>query len=140
MKKIALLTTALFLTMAIMAQPKADDLIKVTVEKYDFGKIKQNVPVTYEFELKNITKKPVIVENSYSSCGCTAPGKIEEPILPGKTVKLKVIYNAANPAQFTKDVFIKLAGVDIPKTVTITGEVLAPEAYEEYVKSKAKSN
>jgi hypothetical protein len=125
------------LTLAVMAQPKADDLIKVDVEKHDFGKIKQNVPVTYEFVLTNISKKPVTVENSYSTCGCTTPEKIVEPIQPGKSAKLKVLYSAASPTPFTKDVFIKLAGIDLPKTVTITGEVLTPEAYEAWLKSKS---
>lgn len=137
MKKIALLSTALFLSLAVMAQPKADEVIKLNVEKHDFGKIKQNVPVTYEFEIKNISDKPIVVEHSYSSCGCTTPDKIVDPILPGKSAKLKVVYNAASPQPFTKDVFIKLAGIDLPKSVQITGEVLSPEAYETYVKSKA---
>ncbi len=59
--------------------------------------------------------------------------------MPGETAKLKVHYNSAAAAPFTKDVYIKLAGVDQPKTVQITGEVLTPEAYEVYAKEKAKS-
>ena len=131
MKKIFLLATAFTFTLAAMAQPaalKADDVMKVNTEKHDFGKIKQNVPVTYEFELKNTSDKPLVVENSWASCGCTTPEKITEPIAPGATAKLKVQYNAAAVAPFTKDVYIKLAGIDQPKTVQITGEVIAAEA------------
>ncbi len=68
--------------------------------------------------------KAVTVENTWASCGCTTPEKIVKPIDPGNTVKLKVQYNAAAVAPFTKDVYIKLAGVDQPKTVHITGEVM----------------
>ena len=136
MKKIVLLATAFLFTFAAMAQSKADSTIKVNTEKHDFGKIKQGIPVTYSFEIKNITNKPVVVENTWASCGCTTPEKITEPIAPGATVKLKVQYNAAAMAPFTKDVYIKLAGVDQPKTVQITGEVLAADAYDAWVKTK----
>jgi hypothetical protein len=109
-------------------QPSPDEFIKINTVKYDFGKIKQNVPVFYSFEIKNISNKPVVVENSYASCGCTTPEKIVEPIAPGATAQLKVQYNAANPGAFTKDVHIKLAGVAQEKIVHITGEVVAGEA------------
>ena len=136
MKKIVLLATAFMFSLAVMAQAKTDDVIKLNVEKHDFGKLKQGVPVTYNFEIKNISDKPVVVENSWASCGCTTPEKIVEPIAPGGTAKLKVQYNSAAVAQFTKDVFIKIAGIEQPKTVQITGEVLSVEAYDAWVKTK----
>lgn len=138
MKKIVLLATAFMFSLAMMAQ-KADDVIKFNTEKHDFGKLKQNVPVTYSFEIKNISDKPVVIENSWASCGCTTPEKIEKPIMPGETAKLKIQYNAAAAAPFTKDVFVKVSGIDQPKTVHITGEVLTPEAYDAWVKTNGKS-
>ena len=45
-------------------------------------------------------------------------------------------YNAAAVAPFTKDVYIKFAGIEQTKTLQITGEVLSAEAYEIYVKEK----
>ncbi len=136
MKKIFFLATAFFFTVAVSAQTKAEDLIKVNTENHDFGKVKQSVPITYYFEIKNISDKPVVVENTWASCGCTTPEKIVEPIMPGATVKLKVDYNSAAVGPINKDVFIKLAGVDQAKSVKITGEVLSPEAYELYKKGK----
>lgn len=135
MKKILLLATAFAFTLGVKAQsPSADAVIKVNVEAHDFGKIIQNTPVSYVFEIKNITDKPIVVENTWASCGCTTPDKIVDPILPGKTANLKVNYNAAAAAPFSKDVYIKLAGIDQPKTVKITGEVLTAEAFEQYKK------
>lgn len=107
------------------AGPSPDEVIKVNTVKHDFGKIKQGVPVTYSFEIRNTSNKPIVVENSYASCGCTTPEKIVEPIAPGATAKLKVQYNAASPGPFTKDVHIKLAGIAQEKIVHITGEVVA---------------
>ncbi|MBS1919402.1 MAG: DUF1573 domain-containing protein [Bacteroidetes bacterium] len=139
MKKVLLPVIALFFSASLMAQTKADSMIKVNVEKHDFGKIKQGVPVTYSFEIKNITNKPVVVSNTWASCGCTTPEKITEPIAPGATAKLKVQYNAAAVAPFNKDVYIQLAGVETPKTVHITGEVLSADAYDTWVKTNGKS-
>lgn len=121
-----------------MAQVKLEETVKMNLEAHDFGKIKQGEPVTYSFEIKNIGNKPLVVENSWASCGCTTPEKIAEPILPGATAKLKVQYNAAAVAPFTKDVYIKFAGIDETKTVKITGEVLSAEAYEAYKKQGSK--
>ena len=112
------------LSLAVMAQTKIDEVIKFPAEKHDFGKIKQGVPVSYAFEFKNISDKPVVVENSWATCGCTIPEKIVDPILPGASKKLKVDYNAAAVGTFTKDVYIKIAGVEQPKIVQITGEVV----------------
>jgi hypothetical protein len=127
MKKMFLFASALVFSVAVMAQSqvKADDLVKFNTEKHDFDKIKQGVPVTFNFEFKNISDKPVVVENASASCGCTVPEKPEKPIAPGETGKIKVQFNAAAVAPFTKDIYIKLAGVDQQKTVHITGEVVA---------------
>jgi Protein of unknown function (DUF1573) len=131
MKKIFLFASAIVFSMAAMAQAptqlKADDVAKFNTEKHDFGKIKQGVPVTYFFEITNISDKPLVVENASASCGCTVPEKPDKPINPGATAKIKVQYNAAAAAIFNKDVYIKLAGIEQPKTLHITGEVIAAE-------------
>jgi hypothetical protein len=139
MKSILLASMAFMFSLAVTAQTKADDVIKMNTEKYDFGKIKQNVPVTYFFEIKNTSDKPIVVENSWGSCGCTTPEKPKEPIQPGQTAKLKVQYNAAALNHFEKDVYIKLAGVEQPKTIKITGEVLDAAAYDTYAKGNKSS-
>ena len=140
MKKILLLASAFMFSLAVMAQSKADDVAKFNVEKHDFGKIKAGTPVTYSFEIKNISDKPLVVENSWASCGCTTPEKITDPIMPGATATLKVQYNAAAVSPFTKDVYVQFTGIAQPKTVQITGEVLSAEAYEQWEKEKgAKS-
>lgn len=142
MKKILLLATAFAFTagaIAQPAQPKTDEVIKMNTENHDFGKIKQGEPVTFVFEIKNISDKPVVVESTSASCGCTTPEKPTEPIMPGTVGKVKVVYNAATVGAFTKDVFIKLAGIDAQKIVHITGEVVtAPQATDGAVKEAVK--
>lgn len=125
MKSIVLTLCAFVFAVAVSAQKKADDYIKMNTEVYDFGKIKQGVPVNYFFELTNKSAKPIVIENAWSSCGCTVPEYPKEPIAAGATIKLKVQYNAASTGHFDKDVYIKLAGVEQPKSVKIKGDVEA---------------
>ena len=136
MKKTLILAIASLFTLAVVAQTKPEDALKVDEVKHDFGKIKAGTPVSYYFELTNITDKPIVVENTRASCGCTTPEKPTEPIMPGKTGKVKVIYNAAAVAPFTKDVYVKIAGIQQEMIMHITGEVLSADAYEQYVKAK----
>ena len=142
MKKSFLLVAAFVIALGAFAQndntKTFDKVIKVN-DTYDFGKIKQGVPVSTAFELVNISDAPVTVENSWAGCGCTVPEKIVEPILPKSSAKLKVQFNAAAAGPINKDVYIKIAGVDQPKTVKLVGEVLTAEAYETWLKEKGKS-
>jgi len=124
MKKVFLFTAALFLGLAVMAQTKPEDVTTFNSETHNFGKIKHNVPVVYFFEFKNISDKPLVVENASASCGCTVPEKPEKPVMPGETGKLKVQFNASAVGPINKDVYVKFAGVEQTKTLKITGEVL----------------
>jgi hypothetical protein len=131
MRKILLMATILVGSLAVKAQDKKpDEVVKVNTEKYDFGKIKQGVPVSTYFELTNITDKPLVIENAWGSCGCTTPEVPKEPIAPGATTKLKVNYNAAAMNHFEKDVYIKIAGISQTKNVKITGDVIDAAAYD----------
>jgi hypothetical protein len=108
---------------------KVDQVVKVNTEKYDFGKIKQGVPVNTAFEIKNISNQPLVIESATGSCGCTTPTVPKEPIAPGATAKLPVNYNAAAMGAFNKTVTVKFAGIAEPKILTITGETLDEAAY-----------
>ncbi len=127
MKKFVLFATALFFSAAMMAQTKPEDLVKFNTETHNFGKIKQGIPVTYYFEIKNISDQKVVVENASASCGCTVPEKPEQPILPGASAKLKVVFNAGTIGPIQKEVLVKFAGVDQQKVLRITGEVVAAD-------------
>jgi hypothetical protein len=130
MKKILLMAAAFIMTLTAMAQQKADEVMTINTEKFDFGKIKQGVPVTTYFEIKNTSSKPLVIENAWGSCGCTTPQVPKEPIMPNTSTKIKVEYNAAALGSFNKDVYIKLAGIEEPKNVKISGEVLEASAYD----------
>ncbi len=61
---------------------------------YNFGSITEGDKVEYNFRFKNIGKKPLIVTNVSATCGCTVPQRPEEPVLPGETGFIKVVFNS----------------------------------------------
>jgi len=138
MKKLLFIAAGFILTAGAMAQTsKPDDFAKFNTNKYDFGKIKQSVPATYYFEVTNTSAKPLVIENAHATCGCTTPEFQKDPILPGKTAKIKVGYNAVNGGHFEKPVYVKFAGIDEEKVLAITGEVLPAEAFDAWTKEEA---
>jgi len=150
MKRLALVFAALTFSAAMMAQApsstgnaqtaatvkKATDYIKFKTMVYDFGKIKQGVPVTCEFGFTNISDKPLVIESATASCGCTTPIKPEAPIGAGKSDKITAGYNAGNLGTFTKSIYVKLAGIDAPVEIKITGNVLTADEYSKLDQSK----
>ena len=128
MKKILLLAALFTTAFSVSAQQKADEVIKVDMQKHDFGKIKQGTPVTTFFTITNTSDKPIFIENATAGCGCTTPEFSKEPIAPNATSKLKVGYNAAAMGHFDKTVSIKIAGYTEPKVINIAGEVVADAA------------
>src|SRR5688572_24878102 len=128
MKKILLLAALFTTAFSVSAQQKADEVIKVDMQKHDFGKIKQGTPVTTFFTITNTSDKPIFIENATAGCGCTTPEFSKEPIAPNTTSRLKVGYNAAAMGHFDKTVSIKIAGYTEPKVINISGEVVADAA------------
>ncbi len=143
MKNLFLLASVLILSAGISAQAqqkKAEDVVKFKELTYDFGKIKQGSPVTHDFAFTNISTSPVIIESATPSCGCTTPVKPEGAIQKGKDDKITAGFNAAAAGPFNKSITVKVAGVDLPVQLKITGEVLTADAYTKYTESKGKTS
>src|SRR5215218_3016129 len=66
MKQLLFIAAAFICGITAKAQQKADDIVKVNTETYDFGKIKQGVPVSTFFEITNTSDKPVVIEKTVS--------------------------------------------------------------------------
>ena len=72
------------------------DIAKTTFEfpetEYDFGKINQDSENRKVFAFTNTGSEPLIIEKAVGSCGCTVPNYPKEPIAPGKSAEIEVIY------------------------------------------------
>ncbi len=133
MKKLLFIAAA-FISLTAAAQQKPDEVIKIA-DSYNFGKIKQGVPVTTFFEITNVSGQPMVIESVTAACGCTTPEWDKAPVASKKASQIKVGFNAGTMGQFTKPVYIKLAGIAETKVVNITGEVVDEAAYNAYLKS-----
>lgn len=131
MKKL-LFAALLLSSTSLFAQKKADDIAKLNVETYDFGKVKQNVPPTATITVTNIGTDPLIIDQAQPSCGCTVSDYTKSPIAPGKTGTITATYNAAALGPINKTLTVKFAGADDVKFVKLTGEVLTPAAYDSW--------
>ena len=132
---ITMFSASLFAQEAVPAKTPAE-LVKFKDLTYNFGKIKQGVPVTHDFVFTNVSDKPVVIETATPSCGCTTPVWPQAPVGKGKADKITAGFNASSPGPFTKTIAVKLAGVDGVVTITITGDVLNTEEYVKYEKAK----
>lgn len=146
MKKLFLFASAIALSTTMFAQQtatpqkKAEDAVKFKELAFDFGKIKQGVPVTHDFAFTNVSDAPVIIESATPSCGCTTPVKPEGAIPKGKDNKITAGFNAAAAGPFNKSITVKVAGIDLPLQLKITGEVLTADAYTKYEASKGSKS
>lgn len=146
MKKAIVALSLLFVSIAMYAQTaattapqtqkKAEDYIKFKELTHDFGKIKQGTPVTFDFQFSNISSQPIVIEYASASCGCTTPTWPQAAVAKSKADKVTAGFNASAPGPFNKSITVKLAGIEIPQTLTITGEVLSAEDFAKYEASK----
>lgn len=97
-------------------------------ETIDYGTIPHNADGKREFVFVNNGTKPLIIESTQGSCGCTVPSKPDGPIAPGAKGVIGVKYATDRVGEFTKTVTIKSNAVgQETKVVTIKGKVL-PDA------------
>lgn len=75
--------------------------------EHDFGTIDQNTTNPKTFTFTNTGEHPLIISDAKGSCGCTVPSYPREPIAPGETGEIEVIYRPGTQAnQQTKTVSI----------------------------------
>lgn len=75
--------------------------------EYDFGTIEQNTTNPKVFTFTNTGNEPLIISDAKGSCGCTVPEYPRQPIAPGESGEIKVVYSPGTQAnQQTKSVTI----------------------------------
>jgi hypothetical protein len=91
---------------------------------YDFGEIKEGEKVTHEFKFTNNGTIPLIISNATASCGCTVPEYPKEPIAPGESGVIKVIFNSAGKSGMQHKVVTLTTNANpVTTEVYLTGEV-----------------
>src|SRR6187551_1452583 len=107
MKKLMLIcAVVLGFAFTASAQDNQKAEFKFNEEKHDFGKIPQGKPVTTEFVFTNVGVEPLILTNVQPTCGCTIADYTKSPVKKGEKGVIKITYNAAVPAPFSKAIVV----------------------------------
>ena len=80
----------------------------ITFEKliHNYGTIQYGSNGVCEFKFTNTGKEPLILQRPRSSCGCTIPTWPKQPIMPGKSAKIKVTYDTKRMGPINKSITI----------------------------------
>lgn len=92
--------------------------------KHDYGQIVKGGDGVCEFEYKNTGKAPLMLTNVRSSCGCTVPSWSKQPLMPGKSAKIKVKYNTNNVGNINKSITVESNASNGTVVLKITGKVV----------------
>ncbi len=91
--------------------------IQFPVIAHDFGKVKQNTENNYVFKFTNTGSEPLMISDAKGSCGCTVPEYPKEPIAPGKTGEIKVVYKPGGQQGNQNKTVTVTANTDPPQTL-----------------------
>lgn len=123
--------SVLFVAIFSFAQAQTAAQISFEEEIFDFGELPEGPKVETEFVFTNTGTAPLIISKAKGSCGCTVPTWPKEPILPGETGLIKVVYNTARrPGPFTKTVTL-VSNSEVPTSVIKIRGTVIKEVEEE---------
>ena len=102
---------------------KSVTTVSIVDSEKDFGDIPLNEKREHVFKLVNTGDKPLVIYDVVTSCGCTKAEYGKEPVRPGETLDLKVIYNAEDKGRFRKNLTVYCNVEDSPLKFSISGTV-----------------
>lgn len=131
MKSLVIFLFGFFTIFGSIAQEAASEekasgpYIAFAEDKYEFGDIHQGDKVEHVFEFENTGNEPLIITNVQTTCGCTAPEWPRDPVAPGGSGKIKVIFNSTGKIGRQHKVVTVVSNAVSPNNrVTITTNVL----------------
>ncbi|MBO6516362.1 MAG: DUF1573 domain-containing protein [Bacteroidia bacterium] len=97
----------------------------ILLEKdHNFGDIIQGDKVSHVFKFVNEGSAPLVIQRVTTPCGCTAPSWPKEPIPPGASGEIEVVFNSAGKmGNQVKNLSVIYNGEASPEFITITGKV-----------------
>lgn len=89
----------------------------------DCGQILFNHPVTAEYQIKNVGKRPLYIEKVKTSCGCLAVSYPKTAIENGAVATVKVTYDARQMGHFKKLIALYTNASKDPYVLRFNGSV-----------------
>ncbi|MBL7816754.1 MAG: DUF1573 domain-containing protein [Saprospiraceae bacterium] len=103
--------------------------IKFDELNYNWGSVAEGDKMTHIFKFKNTGSNDLIISDAHGSCGCTVPEWPKEPIKPGKSGEIKVVFDSkGKPGDQQKTVTLTANTEPANTVLTIKGNVKASES------------
>lgn len=103
-------------------QPEADPndpnlpILSFEKEMHEFpGTITEGESVSYSFKFTNTGKSDLVISDANAPCGCTIPSYSKEPIPPGGSGQIDVVYNSENRGGGRHEKSVRITSNSIPK-------------------------
>lgn len=111
--------------------PENMPVIKFEKELYEFGTITQGEKVEHLFKFTNTGKSDLFITRCSATCGCTVPEWPKEPLAPGESGEIKVIFDS-NGKRGKQHKKVTIVANTQPSTsvVALSGQVTAPDIEE----------
>ena len=95
--------------------------VSVNQTVMDFGSFPKDEKQERSFVLTNTGKGLLVVHDVTTSCGCTKVEYSKQPVRPGETLELKVIYEAEDTGYFSKTVTVYCNVENSPLRLKVRG-------------------
>ena len=95
--------------------------VSVNQAEIDFGSYPKDEKQERSFVLTNAGKSMLVVHDVMTSCGCTKVEYSKQPVRPGETLELKVIYEAEDAGHFNKSIKVYCNVENSPLRLKVRG-------------------
>ena len=93
--------------------------------EYRFGEVKEGAVVRHRFAFTNTGRAPLLITDARSTCGCTVPDYPREPVAPGETAEVEVVFNTTHKhGRQRKPVTITANTIPAMTTIYVDGTVI----------------
>ena len=92
---------------------------------HDFGQIVSGEKVSFAFRFTNTGDAPLVITNTRSGCGCTVGEYSRDPVAPGHSGRVTVMFNSAGRRGFqSESIRIFTNGEPSEHLLRVTAEVI----------------
>lgn len=96
--------------------------IRIGQRKISLGEFDWQQDKSIEIILENTGKKPLVIDDIITSCGCVTVNYPKKPIRPSDIISLQVTYKAEQPEHFDKTIKVYCNAESSPLLLKLTGD------------------
>ena len=111
-------------TKSQISDQEAVSKIEFSETIFNYGDIPFKSDGKCEFEFRNFSDKPLVINTVKTSCGCTNPVWPKKPVGPGETGIISTKYNTKITGAFQKSITVYSNAENSPAMLFVKGNVL----------------